>query len=134
MISLSDLDIAAKTVWGEARGENVLGRLAVAHVILNRWRHKSGRFGDTISEVCQQKWQFSCWNANDPNRDKMEALTPDSKDYRRAMIAVLEALNSDEDPTYGSTHYHADSVSPKWARGHEPCAIIYHHRFFNDVR
>lgn len=37
-----DIDTLARTVWGEARGESLLGKEAVACVILNR--HKSGKW------------------------------------------------------------------------------------------
>lgn len=37
-LDMYDLEVAARTVWGEARGEPPEGRLAVARVIVNRWR------------------------------------------------------------------------------------------------
>ncbi len=29
-------------------------------------------FADTLEGVCKKKWQFSCWNEGDPNKEKME--------------------------------------------------------------
>ena len=60
-----NIEYMAKTVWGEARGEDKEGRIAVASVILNR-KNKQGWMGKTIIDVCLKKWQFSCWNENDP--------------------------------------------------------------------
>jgi len=70
--TLEDLIIAAKTLWGEARGDSVEGRLAVAHVFMNRWRSTGGQWAkdDTLAKTCLRPWQFSAWNSNDPNLPK----------------------------------------------------------------
>ena len=34
---LEDVLLCARTVWGEARSEDQVGRRAVAHVMINRW-------------------------------------------------------------------------------------------------
>lgn len=135
------IDMAARTVWGEARGESEAGQLAVAHVIWNRariasdWKARGRRhplYGPGhVEGVVKAPWQFSCWNENDPNRPKMlalsrEALLPFKAIVRRAHAAA-------EDPTHGATHYHTRSISPPWARGLTPCAEIGHHLFYNNV-
>lgn len=38
----NDIDILARTIYGEARGETDLGKMAVASVILNRYKAKNG--------------------------------------------------------------------------------------------
>ena len=68
-----NLEYMARTIWGEARGEDEQGKIAVGHVIKNR-RDKQTWMGKTIKDVCLKKWQFSCWNENDPNREKILAL------------------------------------------------------------
>src|SRR5215468_10322728 len=81
-MSQAEIDTVARTVWAEARGEGVAGMTAVACVIMNRARIASqykqdhGRphplFGDgTLASCCTHPWQFSCWNENDPNRQKL---------------------------------------------------------------
>lgn len=133
-------EVAARTIWGEARGEPEAGRLAVAHVIWNRARIASARkaagkrhplFGDgTLEGVCLQPWQFSCWNANDPNRAKMEALT---REQLAPFVAVVRRARVEPDPTKGSTHYHTAAVAPPWSKGLTPAVVIGAHRFFNNV-
>jgi N-acetylmuramoyl-L-alanine amidase len=56
--SLSDLQIMATTICGEAEGEKLAGKFGVGFVILNRsvLGHKS------IPEVCLQRNQFECFN------------------------------------------------------------------------
>jgi spore germination cell wall hydrolase CwlJ-like protein len=126
-----DMEILAKTIFGEARGEPEEGQIAVACCILNRF--KSGRWyaGKTIAETCQKPWQFSCWNENDPNRDKLNALT--EKEYKKYFPVIAKAKESDI--TNGATHYYAPAVvsCPKWAEGKEPCAKIGGHLFFTGI-
>ena len=66
-----EVDVLARTIWGEARGEGKEGMEAVASVILNRTeiakRLDGYWWGNTIIQVCQKPYQFSCWNKLDPN-------------------------------------------------------------------
>ncbi|WP_255448570.1 cell wall hydrolase [Telmatospirillum sp. J64-1] len=133
-----EIDILARTLWGEARGESVRGKEAVAAVVLNRVARAQRRggywWGRTVSEVCLKAWQFSCWNANDPNRPKLEAVGEENAQFRTCLRIATRAVHGGlEDPTRGATHYHAKSVSPAWARGKAPCAEIGNHFFYNDV-
>ena len=75
----------AKTIWGEARGEGARGMQAVANVIMNRV-NRGGWYGASIKDVVLKPYQFSCWNATDPNRAKIDALT-------EADLAASGALN-----------------------------------------
>ncbi|MCR9255657.1 MAG: cell wall hydrolase [Alphaproteobacteria bacterium] len=110
-----DLDIMARTIWGEARGEGIAGQRAVAHVIVNRAR-RGGWWGDTIAEVCRKPYQFSAWNPGDPNRRKMLGLAPETTDYLVALaIAYRAAAGIDSDPTGGADHYHTTDVEPWWS-------------------
>lgn len=135
----SAVDVLARTIWGEARGETVKGKEAVASVVLNRVaraKARGGRYwwGNTIAEVCQRKWQFSCWNENDPNRRKLEAVDMRDRNFRTCVrIARRAAANVLTDATSGATHYHTQTILPPWARGRIPSAEIGHHLFYNDV-
>ena len=131
MITFTDLDIAAKTVWGEARGEGELGMLAVACVIVNRANKKDAQ----LASVCLKPFQFSAWNKDDPNKPAMETLTPDDKLYRKALCCVLRAIDeagTAADPTLGADHYHTLSVRPYWADKLQETATIYSHRFYKE--
>ncbi|PJB71692.1 MAG: hypothetical protein CO093_04590 [Alphaproteobacteria bacterium CG_4_9_14_3_um_filter_47_13] len=52
-----DIEILARTIWGEARGEGQKGMLAVASVIMNRVRC-GGWWGSTIQDVCRKPYQL----------------------------------------------------------------------------
>jgi N-acetylmuramoyl-L-alanine amidase len=130
----TDIDVLARTIWGEARGEPLPGMEAVAAVVVNRVAAKRRSWGASAAEVCLARRQFSCWNADDPNRAKLLALRPGDPLFetclrvaRRALAGVLA------DPTGGATHYHARGVHPRWARGRTPSAEIGRHVFYRDV-
>lgn len=132
----ADLDICARTVWAEARGEGFEGMKAVAHVLLNRVRSQAGQFArdDTLASACLRHLQYSCWNLGDPNFDKMFDLAFDSGSFRAAWRATLEAIDED-DFTGGALHYYASTMPapPPWAAGHTPCFTLGKHIFFNDI-
>ena len=132
MTSWTDLEVMARTVYGEARGEPDTGQRAVAHVILNRLRDK--RWPDSIKDVCLQPKQFSCWNEDDPNRERILSASLDASSFRLCAIACLEALEAPTDITEGSTHYCTIRSEPYWATGHEPILELANHKFFNDIR
>jgi N-acetylmuramoyl-L-alanine amidase len=124
---------AARTVWGEARGEGAAGMAAVAHVLLNRV--KDGRWGNTLAAVCLAPWQFSCWNAGDPNRRKMLELDETDALFTECVAAVGNAPSMD-DPTHGATHYYNPAgviTTPAWVAGATPTAKVGHHLFHKDV-
>ena len=128
-----DIDITARTLYGEARGQPVEGIIAVAGVIMNRVH--AGRYGATPAEVCQRPWQFSCWNANDVNRVIIEHVQPG---YNREfdwcqLVASLAIRGLIHDPSGGATHYHTKGVAPDWSLGKTPCAVIGDHLFFKDI-
>ena len=135
LLSASDLDIAARTVWGEARGEPFEGQKAVAHVLLNRWRSNVGQFkgDDTLATACLRNQQFSIWMKDDPNFAKIHQVGWDDAHLRQSMRAVLEAID-ESDPLSGATHYHSVSIRPYWAKGHEPIKRVGRHLFYAGVK
>ncbi|MHA1597935.1 MAG: cell wall hydrolase [Alphaproteobacteria bacterium] len=132
------IEILARTLYGEARGETVRGKEAVAAVIVNRVHRARQRggywWGDTLENVCLKPWQFSCWNEGDPNRAKIEAVTPDNRVFQSCIrIARRAAAGALEDPTNNATHYHGSHANPPWARGQAPSAVIGRHLFYASI-
>ena len=132
-----DCETLAKTVWGEARGEDWPGQIQIAHVLINRL--KSGKWfgGASITQVCRRPLQFSCWNANDPNRARLDGLTLDDPAYQRAMCAALHVIQDLAPQTQtgeGVTHYYRDGAPvPDWAQGRPRAFAIGHHIFFRGI-
>lgn len=133
-----ELDILAKTLYGEARGEGTAGMHAVANVIMNRVaisdRYKNGYWwGKGVIGVCQKPMQFSCWNKGDVNKAKLEGkdLYADFV-FAVALDVAEKALKGElKDITNGSTSYHADYVTPFWVKDNEPKAVIGRHLFYH---
>lgn len=108
-------DLLARCIWGEARGEPIRGKLAVAHVVLNRLNARS-YYGLSITEVILKPRHFSCFNENDPNFIKILNLNSSNPTlaYCKA-VADMALLPGNTDPTGGATHYHAAQIKPTWA-------------------
>ena len=116
-VSNSDLNLLAKCVYAEARGESYVGQVAVAAVILNRV--KSSDFPNTISGVIYQPWAFTSVNDGQIN------LTPNSTAYS----AAQDALNG-WDPTYGCLYYYnASTATSKWIYSRKTVVTIGKHVF-----
>ena len=140
----ADLDILARTVWAEARGESWLGRLAVAHVIVNRakarrwwgYSHNDGVKAHSLQAVCRKPWQFSCWNPGDPNRPKMERLMlAKSRVFQQCLAAAAVAVHDPESSPVGlACHYHVKGLDPPWSRGKTPQFEIGKHVYFEGIR
>jgi N-acetylmuramoyl-L-alanine amidase len=137
-----DLTIMARTLYGEARGEPEVGKIAIAWVIRNRAEAdlnddgKPDWWGEGIAGVCLRPWQFSCWNSNDPNHKVIVDAgwgTPGFDVCLKVAAGVLGDLLAD--PTKRSTHYFNPSIvkTPAWARNRVHVAHIGAHLFFNDV-
>lgn len=134
MTSFHDLEILARTVYGEARGESFEGQVAVARVMVNRWKAKKWFSGATIAETCQKPQQFSCWNANDPNRAKLLAADLTDPKMRQAVQAAIAALAGGGPPWIkGATHYHTTAISPTWAKDKQPAGRLGAHVFYAGI-
>jgi N-acetylmuramoyl-L-alanine amidase len=128
----ADIETMIRTVHGEARGESLLGKIAVAHVILNRAK-KGGWWGNTVAGVCKMPWQFSCWNENDPNRAKiMRATPPELAECAEAAALALSGIWAD--PTNGACHYMVKGTKATWAEGREPDLQIGAHVFYRGIK
>ena len=113
------IDLLARLVNGEARGEPYKGQVAVAAVVMNRV--KSSEFPDTISGVIYQKGQFS--SVTDGQFDK--SIDENSTVYK----AAREAING-ADPTNGCLYFYNPKTSKsKWIFSRPVVITIGKHRF-----
>ena len=129
------IDIMARTIWGEARGEGHSGMVAVANVIMNRVAHPKWWGNDVIS-VCTKPYQFSCWLKSDPNREKLIAVTANDPQFADALQIAANAVHGGlDDITHSATSYYDSRMPdpPSWAEAMEPVAEIGHHLFFKDA-
>ncbi len=113
----NNLNLLARIIYGEARGEPYTGQVAVGAVVMNRV--KSSSFPNTISGVIYQSGAF------DAVRDGQINLTPDAT----AKKAAQDALNG-WDPTYGAIYYfNPATATNKWIWSRPMTVTIGNHRF-----
>ena len=115
--SSSDVDLLAKIISAESRGEPYQGQVAVGAVILNRIEHPS--FPNTLAGVIYQPGAFSCLYDGGVN-----APVADSA-YR----AARDAINGN-DPSGGAVYYYNPAKSTnKWIFSRPVITVIGNHRF-----
>lgn len=127
------VDLMARTMWGEGRNQGERGMQAIGNVIKNR-ADKGGWFGESIVDVITKDLQFSTWNAGDPNREKMLAVTKDNPEFAAALAIAADILSGDlADITNGADHYHAGSITPYWVVAMNKTAVIGDHIFYRSA-
>ena len=115
--SSTDLNLLARVVYGEARGEPYTGQVAVAAVVPTRVRSSS--FPNSVAGVVYQSGAFDCVSDGQIN------LTPN----RSAYNAAKDALNG-WDPTYGCLfYYNPRTATSKWMLSRTIKLSIGNHAF-----
>ena len=132
-----EIELIAKTIWGEGRGESYEGKVAIGNVIVNRYKvaqasRKSHWWGNTIEQIILHPYQFSCHNYNDPNKRKIAKLTTKDYQYRESLKIAKGILSGAiKDNTFGATHYFAyKTVQPRWALKMNKTKRIGNHDFY----
>lgn len=134
LIAPDDLDreqrCLAEAVYFEARSEPEEGRAAVAQVVLNRVR--SGLYPASVCGVVYQNRQrhLACQFTFACEGKSLRVTEPDAWDAARRIAADVVAGRTYLAEVGGSTHYHADYVSPTWARKLKRMDVIGRHVFY----
>ncbi|NLW70366.1 MAG: spore cortex-lytic enzyme [Eubacteriaceae bacterium] len=116
-VSSSDINLLARVVYGEARGEPYEGQVAVAAVILNRV--DSSSFPNSVAGIVYQPGAF------DAVADGQVNLSPNSAAYRAARDAA-----GGWDPSGGAIYYYNPATATnKWIRSRPIVARIGNHVF-----
>ena len=117
--STSDIQLMARALNGEARGEPYEGQVAVGAVILNRV--KDSRFPNSISGVIYQPGAFTAVSDGQINA----AISEGSTVYK----AAQDAING-WDPTSGCVYYfNPNTATNKWIWSRPLVKTIGKHRF-----
>ena len=117
--SASDLQLMARAINGEARGEPYEGQVAVGAVILNRV--KSSQFPNTIAGVIYQSGAFTAVADGQIN----VPIDENSTVYK----AAQDAMNG-WDPTGGCIYYfNPATATNKWIWSRPVVKTIGKHRF-----
>ena len=115
----ASIDLLARVINGEARGEPYEGQVAVGAVVLNRVDHPS--FPNSISGVVYQKGAFTAVDDGQINAQM----------YASSHRAARDALNG-WDPTGGAIYYYNPrTATNQWIRTREIICTIGKHVFCN---
>ncbi len=115
----NDVQLLARCVNGEARGEPYEGQVAVAAVILNRV--KSPSFPNSIAGVIYQPGAFTAVNDGQIN----VPIDPNSSVYH----ACQEAMNG-SDPSGGAIYYYNPAkTTNQWIYSRQVVKTIGKHKF-----
>jgi N-acetylmuramoyl-L-alanine amidase len=116
----NEVNLLARVVYGEARGEPYKGQVAVAAVVLNRI--KSSKFPNTMAGVVYQQGAFSIVADGQIN------LAPNET----AIKAAKDALNG-WDPTNGCLYYYEPTkTTNKWMLSKPIILRIGNHVFIKE--
>ena len=111
------VDLLARLISAEARGEPYEGQVAVGAVVLNRVEHPS--FPNSVAEVIYQPEAFSCLDDGQFDEPVAESA------YR----AARDAMNG-WDPSYGAIYYfNPVTATSKWIWSRPLIVNIGKHRF-----
>lgn len=117
--SQNDIELLAKLIAAEARGESYVGQVAVGAVVLNRVAHAS--FPDTIAGVIYQKGAFSC--VNDSNW-----AVPANETSRKAARDCINGW----DPSGGAVYYfNPRKTNDAFMHSRPVITVIGNHNFCN---
>ncbi len=115
----SDIQLLARAINGEARGESYEGQVAVGAVILNRVKHSS--FPNTIAGVIYEPGAFTAVSDGQINHP----ISEDSTVYK----AARDAMNG-WDPTNGCIYYfNPNTATNKWIWSKTIVKTIGKHHF-----
>ncbi|MGI6013170.1 MAG: spore cortex-lytic enzyme [Oscillospiraceae bacterium] len=113
----ADVELLARLISAESRGEPYSGQVAVGAVVLNRVRHPS--FPNTLSGVVYQNGAFSCIG------DGQFYEPIDSTAYK----AARDALNG-VDPSGGALYYYnPNKATSSWIWSRQVITVIGEHYF-----
>lgn len=120
-------DLAALTIYLEARGESFAGKLAVAAVIRNRMNMRYHSDGTVKGTVLKRK-QFQPWNRQQPHQFLVNFNKQRMKDSLLAWRLVQDGRNVVD----GALLFYNPRIArtPRWAQVGHKVATIGGHEFY----
>jgi len=135
----------AEAIYFEAGNQPLMGKIAVANVILNRV--ESDTYPNTVCGVVhdgpvreswkkngtyypiRHKCQFSYWCDGRSDQPQLGSITwkDSSKVADWSLMYIPSAII---EPVEGATHYHATYVNPNWAKAMQKVVQIEDHIFY----
>jgi N-acetylmuramoyl-L-alanine amidase len=120
-------DLAALTIYLEARGESFAGKMAVAAVIRNRMAMKYQSDGTVKGTVLKPK-QFQPWNRQLP----LQFLAHFNKRRMKNSLLAWRLVQDGRNVVDGAVLFYNPRIArtPRWARVGQKVATIGGHEFY----
>jgi len=133
-----EVKLVSEDTWGimnilaEARGEPHDGQVAVGNVVRERMRLRYASDGTVLGTVWRPS-QFSWTLSNDKQRKRVMSADDDDPAVQNAEKAWFESGERMVVPR-GTVLYHADYVSPNWAKAASVKFVLQvgRHLFYTD--
>lgn len=120
-----DKVLFARMLFGEGKTCSYDEKAWIAFSALNRVYDNVAWNGETLREVILKPKQFSCFNSNDPNYDRVK--NPEKynlPEFEECLEIADQAMKAYpmiqkgelEDPTQGATYYHTKEIKPYWKK------------------
>ena len=107
-------------MWGEARGESDMGKVAVAYTAINR--KADPNYPKSICQIMNQPAQYQFLDLGMPSETQIAYLKPLAK-------AIIEKRI--DDPTNGAKFFHTKQMKqPIWAKQKEIKIALGNHIFY----
>lgn len=107
-------------MFGEARGESDIGKVAVAYTAINR--KADPNYPKDICKIMRQPKQYDFLNKQGiPQEYQYQYLIPMAK-------AIMEGKI--DDPTRGAKWFHTRQIKPLWAKNKEVKLSLGNHIFY----
>ncbi|MDP3044133.1 MAG: cell wall hydrolase, partial [Bacillota bacterium] len=125
-VTPDDLELLARVIHAEARGECIVGQVAVGAVILNRLA--SPDFPSRLEEIIYQRTQNNVYQFS-PVGDGTINLVPDDRAFEAARMALMG-----QDPTNGALFfYNPVKAQDTWIRTLPVVTEIGNHVFATKI-
>lgn len=130
LITWSELELLAGTIYGEARNQSFAGKVGVGLTIRNRvslprW------WGRNWRQVILKPKQFSCFNPNDSNFPEIVAAKKRNGLHWQECMMIAEKIYLGHIADFvGADHYHRIDCYPRWRHKLQYLVTIGDHKFY----
>jgi spore germination cell wall hydrolase CwlJ-like protein len=117
-INKRDLLCLTTTSFNEAKGEDLLGMMLIANVVINRSHEEK-----TICKVVSKPEQFAYNVSTKIPKDLNEILKVSVMDLYKGKFKIPPKFKT-------ATHFHNLKVKPKWTKKLVYLGVYKHHKFY----
>ena len=116
---LNEILCLSQIMFGEARGEPDLGKVAVAYTAINR--KADPNYPKNICQVMRQPSQYQFIDYGIPSQTQVAYLMPLAEAILKGKV---------DDPTRGAKWFHTRNIKPIWAKQKDIKIALGNHIFY----